>query len=240
MEKRKLLLLSTSTIYGKPYLSYAKEWIAEHFKGANRIVFFPYARPSGISHDAYTAKAAAFFNALGIEVVGAHTLENQTEALHKYDGIFIGGGSTFVLLSALWHHGWISSIRKAVSKGVPYMGTSAGTNVATVDIRTTNDMPVVYPPTFEALGLVNFNINPHYLDPIADSKHMGETRETRINEFHVYNENPVLGLREGSALHIRGGQIELLGEPKARLFIKDEQPVEIESGNRIEAFNLLD
>lgn len=234
MEKKNLLLLSTSTIYGRPYLSYAQSWIKDHFKDATRIAFFPYARPAGLSHDAYTEKAAEFFNELGIEVIGAHQLENQTSELNKYDGIFIGGGNTFVLLSALWHHGWISAIRKAVSKGIPYMGTSAGTNVATVDIRTTNDMPVVYPPTFEALGLVNFNINPHYLDPIENSTHMGETRETRIHEFHVYNENPVLGLREGGGLHVRGNEIELLGEPTARLFIQNKVPVEIEPGVQIE------
>jgi dipeptidase E len=240
MEKKNLLLLSTSTVYGKPYLSYALPWIKDHFKSASRIVFFPYARPSGLSHDAYTEKAAEFFNELGIEVTGAHLLEKQTSELNKYDGIFIGGGNTFVLLSALWHHGWVSTIRKAVSKGIPYMGTSAGTNVATVDIRTTNDMPVVYPPTFEALGLVNFNINPHYLDPVENSTHMGETRETRINEFHIYNENPVLGLREGSALRVNGNQIELLGDPTARLFIKNSPPVEIEPGVRIEKSHPLE
>jgi len=234
MEKKNLLLLSTSTIYGQPYLSYAKDWIIEHYRGAKRIVFFPYARPSGLSHEEYTAKAAEFFNELGIEVIGAHTLESNTKELNSYDGIFIGGGNTFVLLSALWHHGWISMIRKAVSKGIPYMGTSAGTNVATVDIRTTNDMPVVYPPTFEALGLVNFNINPHYLDPIENSTHMGETRETRIQEFHMYNENPVLGLREGGGLRVKGNHIELLGEPTARFFVKNQTPVEIHPAERIE------
>jgi dipeptidase E len=234
MEKKNLLLLSTSTIYGSNYLSYAKSWIIEHFSGASRIVFFPYARPSGLSHDAYTEKASEFFREIGIEVIGAHTIEGNTKELNKYDGIFIGGGNTFVLLSALWHHGWVSSIRKAVSKGIPYMGTSAGTNVATLDIRTTNDMPVVYPPTFEALGLVDFNINPHYLDPVADSKHMGETRETRINEFHIYNENPVLGLREGSALRVQGNRIDLIGDHTARLFAKNMDPLEIEPGIQIQ------
>lgn len=233
MNRRNLLLLSTSTLHGQSYLHYARNAIKSHFDGVRSIVFFPYARPGGMSHENYTEIARAFFKDLGIQVIGAHALDNRPEELLQHEGIFIGGGNTFVLLNWLYKRNWISVIRSAVESGIPYMGTSAGTNVATLGIHTTNDMPIASLPNFEALGLVRFHINPHYLDPIEGSQHMGETRETRISEFHTYHRSPVVGLREGSWLNVKDADITLLGPHSARIFRAEQTPEEVPSGSNL-------
>jgi dipeptidase E len=148
--------------------------------------------------------------------------------------MFIGGGNTFRLLTLLHEKALIAPIRKRVAAGMPYMGSSAGTNVASPTIKTTNDMPIVYPPTFDALNLVPFQINPHYLDPDPASKHQGETREQRIREFHEMNETPVVGLREPALIRIDGARAELLGDAGARLFKRGSQPVELATGDRLD------
>jgi len=226
MTQRNLLLLSTSTLYGQGYLEYAKTAVHTHFKSSNTVVFFPYARPGGLSHDAYTEVARKFFKGLGVQIIGAHELDNRPEEILKHDGLFIGGGNTFVLLQWLYQRNWISVIQEAVANGMPYMGTSAGTNVATRGIHTTNDMPIAEVPRLSALGLVNFHINPHYLDPIEGSHHMGETRATRIAEFHTYHASPVVGLREGSWLEVQGADIFLRGTASARIFKPGQEPEE--------------
>ncbi|GCD77167.1 dipeptidase E [Thermaurantimonas aggregans] len=226
----KLLLASTSRLYGQGYLEYLIEELRDFFKGAEQIVFVPYARPGGIGWDAYTEIARKGFEPLNIEVLGIHTLKNVSLELPKADGIFIGGGNTFVLLKTLKETGHFEPIATAVRSGTPYMGSSAGSNVAGLTIGTTNDMPIVYPPTFEAFGFVPFNINPHYLDPVPDSTHMGETREQRILEFHHFNTQPVVGLREGSWLRIEGNKVELRGSITARIFRKDQSPIELPPG----------
>lgn len=223
---RNLLIVSTSTIHGGKYLDYMEEDIKTFFEGCTEIVFIPYARPGGISHDEYTNIARKKFSAFGINVKGVHEFANPVEAINNAQGVFTGGGNTFVLLNNLCENQLIEPIRQQVSKGMPYMGTSAGSNITGLTINTTNDMPIVYPPTFEALQLVPFNINPHYLDPNPNSKHMGETRETRIKEFHHFNNQPVVGLREGSWLNVKGNSITLNGEHTARIFRKDENPAE--------------
>ena len=224
---RNLLIVSTSTIYGSGYLEYVKPTIADFFQGQKKVLFVPFARPSGITHDEYTAKATEVFSSLGFEMRGAHTFETAAEAVAWADGFFTGGGNTYVLLKELYERGFIELLRDEVGNGKPYMGTSAGSNITGQTICTTNDMPIVYPPSFDALQLIPFNINPHYLDPIDGSKHMGETRETRIKEFHVYNSIPVIGLREGSSLRIHGDKIRLLGEHQARIFKQGETPYEL-------------
>lgn len=228
---KKIIIASTSTIHGQKYLEYISDSLNLFFKNTDEVLFIPYARPSGISHDDYTAKAADFFLSLGKQLRGIHTYSNQIEAVKNSRGIFIGGGNTFVLLHALYQNGLIKPLQEAVENGTPYLGTSAGSNMTGLTIGTTNDMPVIYPPAFEALQLVPFNINPHYIDPDAGSTHMGETRETRIFEFHQFNDQPVIGLREGSWIEVRGKQATLHGNLSARLFRKNMLPQEISSGS---------
>lgn len=154
-------------------------------------------------------------------MTGIHAAANPVVAIEEAQAIFIGGGNTFLLLRTLYDNELIRPIqRRVINDGIPYMGTSAGTNVATASIHTTNDMPIIEVPTFKALHLVPFNINPHYLDADVSSKHKGETRETRIMEFHGINETPVLGLREGCSLLVNGDQATLLGDFCSRLFRK--------------------
>ena len=227
---KQLLIASTSTLHSGAYLDYLLDALKIHFKGIKDIIFIPYARPSGISHDDYTKKAAEAFAKIDIKVTGLHTFKNPAEAIANAKGIFTGGGNTFVLVSALYKYNLLEPIKTAVNNGTPYLGTSAGSNICGLNIRTTNDMPIVYPPNFKTLGFVPFNINPHYLDPDTTSKHMGETRETRIKEFHQFNTQPVVGLREGSWLKVEGQSIELKGTLTARIFEYDSEPYEVETG----------
>ena len=227
---KQLLIASTSTLHSGAYLDYLLDALKIHFKGIKDIIFIPYARPSGISHDDYTKKAAEAFAKIDIKVTGLHTFKNPAEAIANAKGIFTGGGNTFVLVSALYKYNLLEPIKTAVNNGTPYLGTSAGSNICGLNIRTTNDMPIIYPPNFKTLGFVPFNINPHYLDPDTTSKHMGETRETRIKEFHQFNTQPVVGLREGSWLKVDGQSIELKGTLTARIFEYDSEPYEVETG----------
>lgn len=170
-------------------------------------------------HDKYTANIKAALGPWGYEVKGIHNEKNPTEAVKMAEAIFVGGGNTFVLLKTLYDLQLIGAIRQAVLEhAVPYIGSSAGTNVATRSINTTNDMPMVLPPSFEALNLIPVNINPHYLDADSQSTHKGETRDERIKEFLDYHKLPVLGLREGTALLVEGEKATLVGDRKAKLF----------------------
>jgi dipeptidase E len=229
-DRQKVLLLSTSTVHGSGFLEYCRPTIADHFAGRDRILFIPYASPGGLAHDDYTDLVSAALAPVGIDVEGLHSFPNAVEAVREAEGLFTGGGNTFLLLRELYDLGLLEPIRERVAEGVPYMGSSAGSNVAGANIGTTNDMPIVYPPSFEALGLVPFNINPHYLDPEPDSTHMGETRETRIREFHVRNRQPVVGLREGAWLLRRGAELTLGGSRGGRLFRRDREAKELPAG----------
>ena len=230
--QRRLLLISNSTQHGGGYLEHCAKEIAD-FLGSERTVFFvPYALAK---HDDYARAARGAFESMGHTVRSAHEGTSPLDQLAECDAVFIGGGNTFRLLKTLYETGLLEAIRAKCRAGVPYIGTSAGSNVACRSIRTTNDMPIVQPPSFDALQLVMFNLNPHYLDPDPTSTHMGETRETRIMEFHEENDVPVLGLREGGLLRIEGNTMTLLGDRPLRLFRCGEVPEEVESGSDLSA-----
>ena len=230
---KNILLASTSALFGGQYLEYLKEEIAALFAGVDEIVFIPFARPGGISHDEYTAKAAAFFSTLDIKITGLHNFEDAAEAIKNAKGFFTGGGNTFLLTKTLHELKLMEQLKIAILANKPYLGTSAGSNIVGQNIRTTNDMPIVYPPSFDAMGILPFNINPHYLDPDPDLKHNGETRETRILEFLNQNNLQVVGLREGSWLRVIGETITLDGPLTARMFEPGKDPYEIKPGMRI-------
>jgi dipeptidase E len=224
---KNIIIASTSTLHNGQYLDYLLPEIQLFFGHCSEIIFIPYARPSGISHDDYTKKVAQVFGKISIAVKGIHEFKNPIEAIEKAQGIFTGGGNTFLLVSQLYENNLVETLKKAVLNGTPYLGTSAGSNICGVTMSTTNDMPIVYPPSFTTLGWVPFNINPHYLDPVEGSTHMGETRETRILEFLQLNAEPVIGLREGSWLKVKGDSIILKGALTARVFKRNETPYEI-------------
>lgn len=230
---KNMIVASTSTLHGSGYLEYLFDDLAMLFKDASEILFIPYARPSGISHADYTQKVTEAFSKTNKQVKGIHTFENPSEAIKNAEAIFVGGGNTFVLLYQLYKNNLITVLKDTVKKGIPYLGTSAGSNICGLTIKTTNDMPIVYPPSFNAISLVPFDINPHYLDPDSNSKHMGETRETRIQEFHHFNTQPVIGLREGSWLYVKDNSIILKGDLTARIFEQNKTPYEVVSGTEL-------
>lgn len=226
----RLLIVSTSKIYGSDYMEYLLPEVEDFFNGVTEITFIPYARPGGISYNEYTALPRKAFASLGIAVKGLHQYPSPAEGIRQAQAIFTGGGNTFVLLHTLYQQHLLKPLQERAQSGLPYMGSSAGSNIAGLSVGTSNDMPIIHPPSFTALGLLPFNINPHYLDPPAHTRHMGETRETRINEFHHFNSQPVLGLREGSWLRAEKGQVKLKGKPTARLFKQGEAAQELAPG----------
>lgn len=228
IEMKKLIIASTSTVHGGNYLDYLLPVLENHFKDGKEILFIPYARPGGISHEDYTANVSLAFAKINKSVRGLHEFDNPITAIQNADGIFTGGGNTFLLVTQLYANNVMELLAKTVENGTPYLGSSAGSNITGLTMQTTNDMPIIYPPSFSTLGLIPFNLNPHYLDPDMNSKHMGETRETRIKEFHAFNTTPVLGLREGSWLEVTGEKIILKGSLTARLFRQNETPTELE------------
>ena len=224
MADRQLLLISSSVVHGSGYLDHAETEIRDHLRTVQGILFVPYALKD---HEGYCAKVSTRLQAMGYRVDSIHRSSNTQEAIRNAEAIFIGGGNTFRLLKSLHEQNLLAEIRNLVDQGLPYMGSSAGTNVACPTIRTTNDMPIVEPPSLTALGLVSFQINPHYLDPDPNSKHMGETREDRIREFLEENSVPVVGLREGAMIRVQNGEILLKGISGARIFRRGHDPVEV-------------
>ncbi len=231
------ILASTSTIHGQGYLEYLLQEVKTHFKDCSEVIFIPYARPGGISHDDYTAIVSRAFGSIGLKVKGLHEFRDPVQAIKDARGIFTGGGNTFLLVEKLYRNKIMAVLRETLLAGIPYMGTSAGTNIAGLTMQTTNDMPIIYPPSFQTLGIVPFNINPHYLDPDINSTHKGETRETRIKEFHTINTQPVVGLREGSWIEVKADKISLKGPLPARIFKVDEVPFEMEPNNSLTHLN---
>jgi dipeptidase E len=220
----KLLLLSSSTIHGTGYLDYAEHEIREMMGEARRVIFIPYALADRAS---YGEKAASHFANMGFECKSIDEYADAVGALEEADAVFVGGGNTFRLLKILYERGLVEAIRRRVEQGMIYLGASAGSNVACPTIRTTNDMPIVEPPSLNALNLFPCQINPHYMDAAVDSKHMGETREERLLQFLEENEGPVIGLREGAMLSVTGGKIHLKGLNGAKIFRRDHVPKEL-------------
>lgn len=225
---RNLLLVSNSTQHGHAYLEHCAAAARELFAGCETIAFVPYALKD---LDGYAATATAAFAAWDLTLKSVHLSDDPVEFANSVDGFFVGGGNTFRLSKIVHKSGLATVIHERTLAGeTRYMGTSAGSNLACATIRTTNDMPIVQPPTFDALGLVPFQINPHYLDADPDSQHMGETRAKRIEEFHEENESPVIGLREGAWLRVKGDEMVLDGTTGAVLFERGETPCECETG----------
>jgi dipeptidase E len=227
---KRVLLISNSTIYGSGYLDHAESEIRSFLGDVKRVLFVPYAL---FDRDKYAGTAQQRFQKMGYELTSVHTADDPVTAVKETEAVFIGGGNTFRLLKALYEFNLIAAIRDRVANGMPYIGSSAGSNVAAPTIKTTNDMPIVQPPSFDALGLVAFQINPHYLDPVPNSRHMGETREERIVQFLEENETPVVGLREGAMLRIENGETRLRGSSGARIFRRGMEPVEISPGAQL-------
>ncbi|MCB9233710.1 MAG: dipeptidase PepE [Bacteroidia bacterium] len=230
--QKSLLLVSSSRTHGDTYLSHALPQVRELLVGVQTLVFVPFARPGGLTWDEYTEVPRSVFAELGIQVKGIHQFDNIPQGAAEAEAIFIGGGNTFLLLQDLYATGAFPVIQERVLQGMPYMGTSAGSNVAGLTISTTNDMPIVYPPTFEAFGFVNFNLNPHFIPGKLLPEHKGETREDRIHEFHHLprNTQPVLGIREDSMLSLQKGKLDLIGQSPAVLFRQGRPDLEIEPG----------
>lgn len=228
-----VILASTSTLFGGNYLEYLKHELIDLFDGIDEIIFIPFARPGGISHEAYTSKASGFFASLNIKVKGLHEFADPTGAIGSAKGFFTGGGNTFLLVKTLHELGLMSVLSENIKDGKPYLGCSAGSNIGGINMKTTNDMPIVYPSSFDCMGLVPFNLNPHFLDPNPDLKHNGETRETRINEFLTQNDIKVVGLREGNWVRVLGNKITTEGSEETRIFEPGKAPYEIKPGTAI-------
>ncbi|HEV8427837.1 MAG TPA: dipeptidase PepE [Pyrinomonadaceae bacterium] len=230
-ENRRLLLISSSTVHGSGYLDHAEAEIRDFLGNVRCVLYVPYAL---FNRDQYSASARARFQQMGYELTSIHTAANQVQAVKDAEAVFVGGGNTFRLLKALYDFGLLDVIRERVDEGMPYMGASAGSNMACPTIKTTNDMPIVQPPSFNALGLVSFQINPHYLDADPNSTHKGEAREERLIQYLEENDTPVVGLREGAMLRVENGETRLRGSFGARLFRRGFEPVEISLGAKID------
>jgi dipeptidase E len=228
---KRLLLISNSTLHGSGYLDHAEREIRDFLAEAPPVLFVPFALSD---RDAYAEQARRRFEKMGFSLSGIHRTTDAGRAVLEAKALFIGGGNTFRLLKALQDLSLLEPIRRRVAEGMPYIGSSAGSVVSCPTIRTTNDMPIVEPSSLEALGLVSFQINAHYLDPDPASTHMGETREERLRQFHEENATPVVGLREGTLLRIEGGSVRLLGAVPARIFRRGQDPLEVPPGSSLE------
>jgi dipeptidase E len=232
-DRRRILLLSTSTVFGSGYLDYAENEIRDFLGTRKRVLFVPFALHE---QNAYAARARARFAGLGYELDSLHAVQDMRGALMSAEALFVGGGNTFRLLKSLYDAELLPLIRARADEGMPYMGSSAGSNIAGPTIKTTNDMPIVEPPSLTALGLVGFQINPHYVDPDPNSMHMGETREERILQFLEENETPVIGLREGAIIRVENASCLLKGSAGARIFRPGRDAMEIQPESQLDEF----
>ena len=226
----RILLISNSTLHGRGYLDHAEDQIRKFLGDAKTVLFFPFAL---YDRDGYAATASGRFAKMGYTMTSVHAAADPAQAVADTDAIFIGGGNTFRLLKSLQDLELIEPIRRRVRAGASYIGSSAGSNVAGPTIKTTKDMPIVQPRSFDSLGLVPFQISPHYQDPDPASTHMGETQEERIIQFLEENETPVLGMREGAWVVAETGSVILGGSRGARIFRRGESPVEKTTGDEI-------
>jgi dipeptidase E len=229
---QQLLLISNSTLFAGGYLDHAEAEIRDFLGDRKGALFVPYALHD---RDAYADTAQQRFKRMGYQLTSIHTAKDPVAAINDAQALFIGGGNTFRLLKALYDFDLLDPIRRRVAEGMAYIGSSAGSNVAAPTIMTTNDMPIVQPPSFAALGLVSFQINPHYLDADPKSTHMGETREQRLLQFLEENSTPVAALREGAMLRIESGVTMLKGSSGARIFRPGLEPVETSPGDQLDA-----
>ena len=230
-EHKRVLLISNSTLYGSGYLDHAENEIRSFLGSVTGVLFVPHAL---YDRDAYASMARDRFQKMGYGLESIHTATNAKQAVNEAEAIFIGGGNTFRLLKALYELDVLQVIRRKVSEGMPYIGSSAGSNVAGPTIKTTKDMPIVQPPSFDALHLVPFQISPHFLDPDPNSTHKGETQEERILQFLEENDTPVAGLREGAMVRAENGSYILKGSSGARIFRKGHEPVETMPGQKLD------
>jgi dipeptidase E len=226
----RILLISNSTVYGRDYLDHVEAEIKSFLRPHKAVLFFPFAL---FNREAYAAKAQARLAKMGLACGSVHQVSDPKRAIQETEAIFIGGGNTFRLLKALQDLDLIEPIRRCVRRGTPYIGSSAGSNVAGPTIKTTKDMPIVQPRSFDSLGLIPFQISPHYQDPDPNSKHMGETQEERILQFLEENTTPVVGMREGAWLLCENGVVALKGETGARIFRRNKASVEAKPGEDI-------
>jgi dipeptidase E len=224
---RRLLLISNSTNHGQGFLDHCLAEIDDFLGPIRSLVFVPFALKE---RELYGAKVAARLMDIGVRATTLTTDEAGLRRVREAEAVFTGGGNTFRLLRTLQESGLLPVIRERALAGMPYIGSSAGTNLSMPTIRTTNDMPIVQPASFDALGLVPFQINPHYIDPDPGSTHMGETREQRLKEFHEENETPVVGLREGAWIRVEDGRAVLGGANGARIFRREREPEERKPG----------
>ena len=228
-----LLLISNSTNAGEPYLKYPINEIAKTLEGVKEIVFIPYAAVT-FSYDEYERKVQNRFDEIGIKVRSIHHAVNKRNFIKHAEAIMIGGGNTFALLKKMQEEDLLDIIFRRVKAGVPYVGWSAGSNVTCPTICTTNDMPIVQPQSFRAIGLMPFQINPHYLDANPEG-HAGETREQRIAEYVVANPTMwVVGLREGCMLRYVDGELSLIGPRPLRIFRNGIEPYEVHAGESLD------
>lgn len=228
-----LLLISNSTNAGEAYLKYPIAEIAKTLKGVTEVVFIPYAAVT-FSYDEYERKVQERFDEIGIRVRSVHHALNKRNFVRHAQAIVIGGGNTFALLKKMQEDDLLDMIYRRVKAGIPYVGWSAGSNVTCPTICTTNDMPIVQPQSFRAIGLVPFQINPHYLDA-NPAGHAGETREQRILEYLEANRSRyVVGLREGCMLRLQDDRIELIGSRPMRIFRKGMETYEVQPGENID------
>jgi dipeptidase E len=207
------------------------------FGPVGRLLFIPYALAD---HDAYVEGLTERGLHAGYELDGIHRHADPCRAAREAEAFYVGGGNTFRLLDALYRLRLLGAIRERVRAGVPYLGISAGANVACPTLKTTNDMPIVQPPAFDALGLVPFQVNPHFFfgptfvkEGDAYREHFGETRDDRLRQFHEMNDAPIVGLWEGALLRVEGGQVTLIGGP-ARVFRKGREPVDVGPGQPLD------
>lgn len=224
----RILLLSTSTVFGGEYLDYAGGELRDFLGVIRQVLFVPFALHD---HGAYAGRVRRRFTQMGYSLESLHEATDPAETVASAEAIFIGGGNTFRLLARLHELNLLNAIRERVGQGMPYLGSSAGSNVAGPTIKTTNDMPILQPPSFDSLGIVPFQINPHYFDPDPSSRHMGETRAERLQQFLEENDTPVIGMREGAMLRIEQGRTILKGDAGAKLFRRKLPPLELQPGS---------
>lgn len=231
MNKRRLLLISSSGVHGRGYLDHCMPDILSFLGGIDDVLFIPFAKKD---RGAYAEKIRERMGREGISVRSIHEFSDPVKAVMEAQAIFTGGGNTFLLVTELYRLNLMAPIRERALQGMPYFGASAGSNIAGMTMKTTNDMPIIYPPSFDTLGLVPFTINPHYTDPLPEGLQAGETRAERIREFHEWNVNPVVGLRQEAMLLVGNGSILIKGGQGVKLFRKDAEAEDHEPGERLD------